>query len=90
MYAIRSYYARIVLNNQHIVTLTAMNTEFTNTTDLNRMNELVVELNSMQQNGELTSLTENELLKVDIDFDLTDSIAAFSDKLDKQISYNFV
>jgi len=76
--------ARIVLNNQHIVTLTAMNTEFTNTTDLNRMNELVVELNSMQQNGELTSLTENELLKVDIDFDLTDSIAAFSDKLDKQ------
>lgn len=73
---------RIVLDTTHISQLTTMNTAYTASQDPQAKLDLVTELMQMQQDNTLTTITENSLLKIDIDFDLTEAIKAFNTQID--------
>ncbi len=77
---------RIILDNQHIQILNQMNNVYTSTTSPSVMNEQVTELTEMQRNGELTGLTENHILRVEIDYTLKETISEFNSDLNRRIS----
>lgn len=78
--------ARIIRNNANTVTLNTMNSTFSNSTDSQTRLDLATELNRLQQDGSLTSFTENNLLSVSIQYELTAEISAFDTQIRQAIS----
>lgn len=76
---------RILVDQQHISELNIMHDQYQNS-NLSTMNQLVNDLVQMQQNGELTGLAENDILRVEIDFTLTDEISTFRSKVSSAAS----
>ncbi len=77
---------RIARNTANIGILNTMNSQFSSSTDPEARIELASDLTSMQQDGSLTSFTENNLLQVNIQFELTQEIQAFDAQIRSAIN----